>query len=338
MRKVNVRLIDSANPSQTPDYTGYYIVASFILRTIDGLTSSGLKVDLDKSGNGVMYLPANNAIEHDLIHFEFYGPGGFWVSERITLAETVFSSEKYDSESPFVFSVPLISVQEYSKATYTVSGRLIDVSAKSTISKLTFYVAESESQESAEPQSKIVSVVTTDFDGYFKFDMAQPSKNGANIQYFALIPQSIEKVVLLRSANNAIEDRQILGITPSLETDTQNDPGKAPGDCACEDTPRLPSSYEFAQLDGAFSQDLGVGCVEFTKPNRTIEEYEFYHIVRTTDPAISKVSIKTQTFKEILTQLEKNLLTEDLKGIRSSLNRKLPKKMGQTNKEYFVKK
>ncbi len=346
MRKIFIKLKNSNDPDKIKVFSGYYIVASFVMRTIDGLTSSGLKIDLDNEGNGIMNLPANNSIEHDLIHFEFFGAGGFWVSEKMSLGESVFN-EKYDAKNPFIFNVPIIETYEYNKSTYRISGRLIDISAKTKISKLTFYIVASESEELVESNYKILNVVSTDFDGYFKVDIDYQKKvdNSTTKKYFyAIIPQSEEKIILLKQSYNSteeinlIEDRQIIGITPLEHFDQGNNKLENSEDCSCEDTPRLPSSFEFAKLDGAFSQDLGVGCMEFTKPNRVIEEYEFYHIVRTTDPSIRKVTINTHTFKEILNQLEKNLLTEDIKRSKNSINRKLPPKLGEPNKDYFTRK
>lgn len=57
-------------------------------------------------------------------------------------------------------------------------------------------------------------------------------------------------------------------------------------DCGSDDHPdRLP---DFADLIGseAYSQDIGGSCVNLSKPNRTINEFAFSAIVRTTDPDV----------------------------------------------------
>jgi hypothetical protein len=51
--------------------------------------------------------------------------------------------------------------------------------------------------------------------------------------------------------------------------------------------PRAPDEDDLLNAPESFSTDLGVGrCVDFTAPNRTLEELPFYKIVRTTDPEI----------------------------------------------------
>lgn len=61
--------------------------------------------------------------------------------------------------------------------------------------------------------------------------------------------------------------------------------------CASADTPgRLP---DFSDLIGsdAYSQDIGGSCVNLSKPNRTINEFAFHAIVRTSDPEIGRYHV-----------------------------------------------
>ena len=51
--------------------------------------------------------------------------------------------------------------------------------------------------------------------------------------------------------------------------------------------PRAPDEDDLLNSPESFSTDLGAGrCVDFTAPNRTLEELPFYKVVRTTDPEI----------------------------------------------------
>ena len=61
------------------------------------------------------------------------------------------------------------------------------------------------------------------------------------------------------------------------------------GDCGCggKDTPRTPTQGDIDNSPGTYSTDLGTGgCVNFNVPNRAIEEFSFYTVVRTTEPGI----------------------------------------------------
>jgi competence ComEA-like helix-hairpin-helix protein len=57
--------------------------------------------------------------------------------------------------------------------------------------------------------------------------------------------------------------------------------------------PRDPDMADLTRGDGVFSSDPGAGqCVEFTKPNRTLEEFSYSYVVRTTQPNIKGMTLK----------------------------------------------
>ena len=67
--------------------------------------------------------------------------------------------------------------------------------------------------------------------------------------------------------------------------------------CACTTTPsRVPSQAELTANPSAYSADAGGGrCVDFTVPNRTLEEVTFHAVVRTTEPEIKGVQLPDPT-------------------------------------------
>ncbi len=57
--------------------------------------------------------------------------------------------------------------------------------------------------------------------------------------------------------------------------------------------PRDPDNADLTRASGVFSDDLGTGsCVDFTKPDRTLEEFTFSHVIRTTEPKIKSVTLE----------------------------------------------
>ncbi|PXX75151.1 hypothetical protein [Rivihabitans pingtungensis] len=57
--------------------------------------------------------------------------------------------------------------------------------------------------------------------------------------------------------------------------------------CGCQDKPgRLPEMEDLLSPDSIYQQDIGGSCVNFTTPNRALEEFAFTTVVRTTDPEI----------------------------------------------------
>ena len=69
-------------------------------------------------------------------------------------------------------------------------------------------------------------------------------------------------------------------------------------ECDCAETaklepPRAPDSTDLARADGTYSSDPGAGrCVDFTKPDRTLEEFTFSYAVRTTEPRIKGFTLE----------------------------------------------
>jgi hypothetical protein len=63
-------------------------------------------------------------------------------------------------------------------------------------------------------------------------------------------------------------------------------------DCACHaPPPRVPEPADLSRNPAAFSQDLGGGCVDLATPNRTIEEFTYTFVIRTSEPQIKALTL-----------------------------------------------
>lgn len=64
-------------------------------------------------------------------------------------------------------------------------------------------------------------------------------------------------------------------------------------DCECHDrdAPRQPDAEDLVLNSNAYSQDIGGGCVNFTVPNRTLEEFTYTLVVRTSEPEIKGTTV-----------------------------------------------
>jgi hypothetical protein len=84
-------------------------------------------------------------------------------------------------------------------------------------------------------------------------------------------------------------------------------PSSGKDDCACDTIPPpTPDATELAVHGESYSVDLGAACQSFTIPNRTLEEFDFYRIARTTDPAIKGLTLPDPVRRELdLPELEK---------------------------------
>src|SRR6185436_6928438 len=71
-----------------------------------------------------------------------------------------------------------------------------------------------------------------------------------------------------------------------VTTTTSDDP------CSCGETPpRAPDAIDLVNNPAAFSTDLGGGrCVNLNTPNRVLEEFSYFKVVRTTQPDVKGVT------------------------------------------------
>ncbi len=64
--------------------------------------------------------------------------------------------------------------------------------------------------------------------------------------------------------------------------------------CECDQpTPRAPEQDDLVSNPEAFSQDLGGGCTDLSTPNRTLEEFNYSYVVRTSQPRVKALTINT---------------------------------------------
>lgn len=87
--------------------------------------------------------------------------------------------------------------------------------------------------------------------------------------------------------------------------------------CACEDKPgRLPEMEDLLSPESIYQQDIGGSCVNFTTPNRALEEFAFTTVVRNTDPDIMNAPGYLANLDKRITTLTKAIA--DAKKIKPS--------------------
>jgi hypothetical protein len=69
-------------------------------------------------------------------------------------------------------------------------------------------------------------------------------------------------------------------------------------DCAGGSVPRLPDQADLVG-DSTYSQDIGQSCVNFTVPNRTLEEFVYTMVVRTSQPEIKGTTLSDLDVRDL---------------------------------------
>lgn len=177
-----------------------------------------------------------------------------------------------------------------------VSGRVIDETGQRVPSGLSVVIWGVDQVIEGEATPRPLLVTHTQVSGAFSGDWPQDVLAEA----FGRVAGGPPVAVPLDDDGRIVRD--ILLVTRVSPADT----------CDCtEIPPRAPDAGDLTRNPEAFSQDLGGGCVDLTVPNRTLEEYAYSFVVRTSEPAIKGLTLGVRR------RLPRDLLT-DLLGVSLS--------------------
>ncbi len=130
-------------------------------------------------------------------------------------------------------------------------------------------------------QPLLLLTAQTDAAGYFFGE--RPSLPVATA--WATVAGHAEIVAIVLDAAGQLPAKIVIGLA-SARSDGAKDP------CACDTSlalPRAPDAQMLATSE-AYAQDLG-RCVDFTVPNRALEEHSYTLVLRTTDPEIQGLTM-----------------------------------------------
>jgi len=160
-----------------------------------------------------------------------------------------------------------------------LAGRVVDKAARHKASNLqvVLYGAPKPPTPTA-PQlpPRPLLVAKTDANGYFFGDYPQGKFN----QAYGIVGIGSGQKAPISLTGDAFPREVILVVDVPAPA--------AHDDCTChDDVPRAPSPQDLVNSPETYSTDLGGGkCVSITVPNRALEEFSFYRLVRTTEPEI----------------------------------------------------
>ena len=188
-----------------------------------------------------------------------------------------------------------------------ISGRLVDISGENRASGVQIVIVASNDPEAAPNSQSYQPIFTaqTNKDGNFfgRID------NKDYEQAYGLIAGLREEPIRIDLENKKIpKDLLLVADLSALPADASS---------AATVVPTLPDASELVG-NSSFSQDIGGKCIDFTIPNRTLEEFSFYHTVRTTEPEIRGLTITPLESKRLTAELL--MLSDDLFGIFSRIN------------------
>jgi hypothetical protein len=183
-----------------------------------------------------------------------------------------------------------------------------------------------------EPERTILGAAYTDTRGVATIDIAR--KPYASLEAEVPADLSGRTATLIPLDDNGLPDARNIAVAVSMPPpqDEENDDLDEKCDCEIKPTPRTPDHTELLDANGLYSTDLGGGtCPSPAIPNRTLEEYRFHSLVRTTDPKLFGKRRKLTPLSDTAVRLAGELAY----GV-ASLDARLLPKQSESGSERFA--
>lgn len=230
----------------------------------------------DESGRFHLSIPDEPKRDGKSLRFVVSGPAG----QTIANVSHDITSSTDSLEIPVAMKEdPPTEPQEIPQdATRRISGRVFDPMGRPVPPRTQVSLFAREAGASMDESATPILVTRTDSSGYFFGDAPNKSYELASV-----LVAGIRGEIPITLSGEQIPEKVLVPV------DVPDSMAAAPRDdrCAKGDVPRTPSHEDIENAPDTYSTDLGVGqCIQFNKPNRAIEEFHFYTVVRTTEPAI----------------------------------------------------
>ncbi|WP_343486281.1 hypothetical protein [Allomuricauda sp. d1] len=298
----NGQLVPSDGSTITDEYAGHFLKVSYTQMISGHPVFSKDRTDVLPDGGFRFYVPKKELLANDLVIIEVYAPDGEQLGKQsythgaLKTADIPIGSEDDSQLLEIEVNPKTITFNQSSpaeQASKKLSGRVIDISGESKTSGLQVLIMVSDDAAAEFDIEKFEAVfsATTDGNGYFYGQVTNQSVQ----QAFGVIAGNEKSPISVPLENSKLPKNVIL--VADLSSMSEED------GCGCgEKVPGLPDSDDLVNSN-AFSQDIGGKCVDFTIPNRTLEEFSFFHSVRTTEPEIRGLTINSKQSRNIKNEL-----------------------------------
>ena len=282
-------------PNGPADYTSHVVTIEGLRLKDDVGVPFSASSPADPGGTAKVTLPAQSTLVDDLT-IRVLSPDG------AILLETDRPSANLPAEltlevAPSAYGETQPNDDPAAGKPTRVRGQVIDTNGKRSTAGLQVVLWGATVDNPQQKDFRALVVVTTDVNGHF----SAPYPVGEFSEAFATVALGDGEpvTVTIHLDAKAFPESVILPLEMP-EPSALGDDG-----CKCHDEtdpPRGVDAKDLARADGTFSSDPGAGrCVDFTKPDRTLEEFSYTYLVRTTEPVIrgltlddpAKVDVKT---------------------------------------------
>lgn len=281
-------------------YLGHFVKVGY-QQLIEGNPIYSLdRVEVAENGSFRFFLPKGELLSEQSIKLQVYAPDGQLLGSQIYSYGSLYPSEidpsAQDNSKAFELEVDPKQINfgdagPVANSHNKITGKLVDLSGSKKVGGLQVLVMAA-TDAHAEVGSKGFSAVfsaLTDAGGYFSGKV----KNTSYGKAYACIA-GLEGHFIPFELDDQKIPAQLL-----LVADLTDLPE---GVAVSAGTPNQPDGVDLVR-NPSFSQDLGGRCIDFTVPNRTLEEFSFYQTVRTTEPEIKGLTINASETRNLKVQM-----------------------------------
>lgn len=291
MTQVKGKLVPKGGATSSQAYTGHSVEAMFpvVVKLPDGKMFARpryMQTDAVADGEFVFDLPVDETIT-GISEFIVRSPSGVRLAilekEKLESLEIpVDPATPVDLGDATVLTAPAVTLRPLRVGLHDnidplrQANRLVLLWGKR-------HVAEADAIDSAQPLEILLAADQTDSSGHVRLEVPVMALTDPQIEVLG-DESGTGRTKLVLTADGLLPESVDIPVSlspvESAATDT---------DCECDMStpPRAPDHNDLLASDGVFAQDMNGGrCVKLSVPNRTLEEYSFYSLVRTTDPVL----------------------------------------------------
>ncbi len=292
--------------SITEEYLGHFLKVSYILYHEQTPIYEKSRVEVNPDGTFRFFVPLQELIQDQMVTIEVYAPDGEMLrSQRYSYGNLYTSNyaQGTEDESGGLLKIgidpKILTFDETSPEVCThkkINGKIIDISGTQNTAGLQVLILTSNSSTeefSFDTFETIFSSITDDNGSFYG-----SVENRNYQQAYGIIAGLSNNPIKITLESKKVPYEVLLATDMSLLSDDSTRYNSVPSN---------PNGDELVN-SSKFSQDLGTGCVDFTTPNRSLEEVSFYHAVRTTEPEIKGFTIQTKNLRKEFHSIASNLI------------------------------
>ncbi|WP_420545292.1 hypothetical protein [Nitrosopumilus sp.] len=288
MVKLEIRLISS---SRKNDFSNHLVTVSYIQLVSVKKEVSPFEVTneitekVTKAGQVTVIFPEDHTISpKSEISIDVKSPDGeSLITEKV-------NSDELEQNKPITIKVEpaeFFPIENNTDQSFTkpkrLRGLVVDSTGQGNVNNK--QVVLWATKQSSDAQPEIVGSTRTDAQGYFSINFPLGSFSNAE----GMVNGSI-KVPIRLNDDGSFTEKIVLGAEIPKDEEEERTK-KQECNCKSEDVPRNPDNEDLVN-SSVYTSDIGGRCVDITKPNRVLEEFDYYSVVRTTEPVIKGITIK----------------------------------------------